>query len=290
MRGITRFAGVAAAVLALATLGSGAASAEGHEQQIERIGEHPNINGVWQVMNSANWNLEPHSAASNPLPEADRILGAIGAIPAGLGVVEGGAIPYNDAARERLARNRANLVNHDPEAACYLPGIPRATYLPHPFQIVQGDGDDILMVYEYASANRVVHMEEVGIPPIDTWMGTSYGTWDGDTLVVTTLAQGPGLVKLPAGEMIDGVTWLDRAGNYLTNSATVTERFTLADGGHHMDYQVTIEDPSIYTRPWTISMTLYRLVEDDAQLLEFKCVPFSENLLYGDLIAGQGSE
>ncbi|MCB2066445.1 MAG: hypothetical protein KDE15_07375 [Erythrobacter sp.] len=269
----------------MATVGSSPALADHHESAaMERIGDAPNINGVWQVMNSANWNVEPHSAAANPLPQGDRIMGAIGAIPAGLGVVEGGAIPYSEAAQERLQYNRDNVINYDPEAACYLPGIPRATYMPHPFQIVQGDGDDILMVYEYASANRVIHMGEVGIPPIDTWMGTSYGRWDGDTLVVTTLAQGPGLVKLPAGEMVDGVTWLDRAGNYLTNHATVTERFTMDASGDHMDYSVTIDDPSIYTQPWTMDMTLYRRVGADAQLLEFKCVPFSENLLYGDLI------
>ena len=250
---------------------------------VARIGDAPNINGIWQTMNSANWNLEPHSAAANPLERGDRLLGAIGAIPAGLGVVEGGAIPYKPEAMERLNQNRANVINHDPEAACYLPGIPRATYMDMPFQIIQGDGDDILMAYEYASANRVINMEEVGVPPIDTWMGTSYGQWEGDTLVVTTLAQGPGLVKLPAGEMVEGVTWLDRAGNYLTNHATVTERFT-PRGADHMDYSVTIEDPTIYTRPWTITMPLYRRVEANAQLLEFKCVPFSERLLYGDLI------
>ena len=254
-----------------------------------RIGGVPNINGVWQAMNSANWNLEPHSAAANPLERGDRLLGAIGAIPAGLGVVDGGAIPYKPEALERLNQHRANLIAHDPEAACYLPGIPRATYLPHAFQIIQGDGDDILMAYEYASANRVIHMEEVGIPPIDTWMGTSYGQWEGDTLVVTTLAQGPGLVKLPAGEMVEGVTWLDRTGNYLTNHATVTERFT-PRGPNHMDYEATIDDPDIYTRPWTIRMPLYRRMEANAQLLEFKCVPFSERLLYGDLIEQQGGE
>lgn len=255
---------------------------------VARIGDAPNINGVWQVMNTANWNLEPHSASANPLERGDRLLGAIGAIPAGLGVVEGGAIPYKPEALERLNQHRANLISHDPEAACYLPGIPRATYMDMPFQIIQGDGDDILMAYEYASANRVINMEEVGIPPIDTWMGTSYGQWDGDTLVVTTLAQGPGLVKLPAGEMVEGVTWLDRAGNYLTNHATVVERFT-PNGPNHMTYSVTIDDPTIYTRPWTISMPLYRHMEANAQLLEFKCVPFSERLLYGDLIEETGS-
>ena len=281
MRGIKTFT-TAAAVAALMALGSAPAAAQ------DRIGDHPNLNGVWQTMNNANWNLEPHNAQSNPLPAADRLLGAIGAVPAGLGVIEGGAIPYKPEAMERLNYHRDNVINYDPEAACYLPGIPRATYMDYPFQIIQGNDDDILIAYEYASANRVIHMEEVGIPPIDTWMGTSYGQWEGDTLVVTTLAQGPGLVKLPAGEMVEGVTWLDRAGNYLTPNATVTERFTLAPGGNHIDYQVTVDDPSIYTRPWTISMPIYRHMEANAQILEFKCVPFSENLLYGDLIEEQG--
>lgn len=285
MRGLKHLAAVATAAVALATLPASPALADNHaSEEMDRIGDHPNLNGVWQVMNSANWNVEPHSAGPNPLEAGDRLLGAIGAVPAGLGVVEGGSIPYNEAAQERLQYNRDNVINYDPEAACYLPGIPRATYMPHPFQIVQGDGDDILIVYEYASANRVINMEEVGIPPIDTWMGTSYGEWDGDTLVVTTLAQGPGLVKLPAGEMVEGVTWIDRAGNYITNNATVTERFSLREGGNHIDYHVTVDDPSILTEPYEMEMVLYRHVEDNAQLLEFKCVPFSERLLYGDLI------
>ena len=280
MQGIKRFT-TAVAAAALMAVSSGAALAQ------DRIGNAPNINGIWQVMNTANWNLEPHSAGPNPV--ADRQIGAIGAIPPGLGVVDGGEIPYLPEARERLERNRANLIRHDPEAACYLPGIPRATYMPYPFQIIQGNDDDILVAYQYASANRVIHMEEVGIPPIDTWMGTSYGQWEGDTLVVTTLALGPGLVKLPGGEMEEGVTWLDRAGNYLTNHATVTERFT-PRGPNHMDYEATIDDPTIYSRPWTIRMPLYRNVEANAQLLEFKCVPFSEQLLYGDLIEGQAAQ
>lgn len=285
MLGIRHLATAAAAAIAIATVGAAPVAA----QQAQRIGDKPNLNGVWQVLNGANWGLEPRSAGPNPLERGDRLLGAIGAVPASLGVVEGGEIPYTPEARERLKKHQENIISWDPEAACYLPGIPRATYLPHPFQIIQGDGDDILIAYEYASANRVIKMGEVGIPPIDTWMGTSYGQWRGDTLVVTTLAQGPGLVKLPAGEMIEGVTWLDRAGNYLTNNATVTERFTMR-GPNHIDYEATIEDPSIYTRPWTIKMPLYRRVEENAQLLEFKCVPFSERLLYGDLIEEQAGK
>ena len=295
IKGITALAGAALALSACttATANSSMQSASAQARtgaaassdRMAMIGAHPNLNGVWQVLNTANYNLEPHSASANPV--ADRQVGATGATPAGLGVVVGGRIPYKPEAMERLNRHRENLISHDPEAACYLPGIPRATYIDHPFQIVQGDDDDILMVYEYASANRVIRMEEVGIPPIDTWMGTSYGRWDGDTLVVTTLAQGPGIVKLPGGVMEEqGVTWLDRAGNYLTPTATVTERFTMM-GDNHMQYEATIDDPSIYTQPWTIRMPLYRRMEENAQILEFKCVPFSEQLLYGDLIEDQ---
>lgn len=274
----------AIAVLSVSPVAAKTSKPAAQASATARLDGKPNLNGIWQAMNTANWNLESHSAASNPLPAADRLLGAIGAVSAGLGVVEGGTIPYKPEALERLNQNRANVINHDPEAACYLPGIPRASYMDHPFQIVQGDAkDDILVAYEYASANRVINIGEVGIPPIDTWMGTSYGQWEGDTLVVTTLAQGPGDVKLPGGALEPGVTWLDRAGNYLSNTTTVVERFTLRDKDH-IDYEVTITDPELYTRPWKISMPLYRRVEANAQLLDFRCVPFSENLLYGDLL------
>lgn len=230
------------------------------------IGGHPNINGVWQTMNEAKWDLEPKSARTQPDRAAERALGAQVAAPASLGVVEGNEIPYRP---EALAvRNEKRDSGLDPEKACYLPGIPRATYMGYPFQIIQGGGD-ILMAYEYASANRVIQMGDIGIPPIDTWMGTSYGRWDGNTLVVTTLAQ-------------NGETWLDRAGNYVAPTTTVVERFT-PKGPNHMEYTVTFDDPEIYTRPWTIKMPLYRRMEENAQLLEFKCVPFAEMYLYGDL-------
>ena len=255
----------------------------------DRIGDQPDMNGVWQVMNAANWDLEPHSAKTAPSPEAERHIGAIGAVPADLGVVEGGTIPYLPDALALRDANRRNAPGHDPEAACYLPGIPRATYIDLPFQIIQDGEGDILIAYEYASANRVIYMRDVEIPPIDTWMGTSYGRWDGDTLEVVTLAQSPGDVKLPGGALEPGVTWLDRSGNYLTNHATVTERFTQM-GPNHIAYEATIEDPTVFSEAWTIKMPLYRRVEENAQLLEFKCVPFSEMLLYGDLLENDSEQ
>ncbi len=282
-----RLSVLAATAAAFVMAGTAFTPAIAQQAQPAAIDGKPNLNGVWQAMNTANWNLEPHSAGPNPV--ADRLVGATGAIPAGLGVVEGGAIPYKPEALERLTAHRQHLINYDPEAACYLPGIPRATYMPYPFQIVQGGNDDILMVYEYANANRVIEMRDVEIPPIDTWMGTSYGRWEGNTLVVTTLSQGPGEVKLPGGVMEpNGVTWLDRAGNYLSPTASVVERFTKIDDTHIM-YSATIEDPELYTRPWTISMPLYKHVEPNAQLMEFRCVPFSEMLLYGDLLEEGGA-
>jgi hypothetical protein len=226
------------------------------------------------VMNSANWNLEPHNAAEAPV--ASDKLGAIGAIHGGLGVVEGGQIPYLPQALEQRDKNRKSAPTGDPEAACYQPGIPRATYMDHAFQIVQGEKDDILFVYEYADAQRVIEMKPVEVPPIDTWMGTSYGQWDGNTLKVVTLSQ-------------NGMTWMDRAGDYLSPNATVTERFTMKDHDH-LDYEVTIDDPTVFTKPWKMSMPLYRRVERNAQILDFRCVPFADLLVYGDLLENKNGK
>jgi hypothetical protein len=231
-----------------------------------RIAGQPNLNGIWQALNTANWNLEAHSAEA--LPEF-WAMGALAAIPAGQSVIDGdGKIPYTPEALAKRAEHRAGWPKSDPETSCYLPGIPRANYMPFPFQIVQGGGN-ILFVYTYASANRLVNMGEPIVPPVDTWMGQSNGRWEGDTLVVETTG-------------FNGSTHLDRAGNHHTSALKVTERFTPA-GDNHLQYSATLEDPNVYTRPWTISMPLYRHIDAHAQILEFKCVPFAEEMLYKDL-------
>jgi hypothetical protein len=231
-----------------------------------RIAGQPNINGIWQAMNSANWNLEAHSAEA--LKDFWQ-LGSLGAIPAGQSVIDGdGKIPYKPEALAKRDENRAGWPKSDPETKCYLPGIPRATYMPYPFQIVQGGGD-ILFVYSYASANRQVFMSNHQEPPVDTWMGWSNGHWEGDTLVIENNG-------------FNDSTWFDRAGDYHTSALKVTERFTPVDDTH-MQYSARIEDPDVFTRPWTISMPLYRHIEPQAEVLEFKCVPFVEELLYKDL-------
>ena len=225
----------------------------------------PDLNGVWQAMGTAHWNLEAHSAEA--LSEFWQ-LGAIAAIPAGQSYVVEGEIPYLPEALAQREANRADWPANDPEAKCYQPGIPRATYLPYPFRIVQGVGD-ILFAYEFASANRVVHMDEYVDSPIDSYMGWSNGRWDGDTLVIDV-------------SDFNGLTWFDRAGNHHSDALEVTERYTLL-GPDHIRYEATMTDPNTFSEPWTISMPLYRRVEENAQILEYKCVEFAEELLYGHL-------
>jgi hypothetical protein len=223
---------------------------------------HPNLSGIWQVINTADWNLEDHSAEQGPMWE----LGAIGAVPPGRSVVEEGSIPYLAASLERRKANYANRRTDDPEAKCYLPGIPRATYLPYPFKIVQST-QGILFVYEYATANRLVNMGKPIDAVSDTWLGTNNGHWDGETLVIDVTG-------------LNGLAWLDRSGNWASDKLHVVERFT-PRSAETLTYEATIDDPTVFSRPWKISMPLYRRVEKNAQILDFKCVEFSEELLYG---------
>jgi hypothetical protein len=226
-------------------------------------GGKPNLNGLWQAMTAAYWDLEDHSAQAGPVIE----LGAIGAIPAGRGIVEGGAIPYKPDALAKKKENYANRLKLDPEVKCYLPGVPRATYMPYPFQIVQSE-NDVLIAYSYDSAARIVLTAKHREAELDSWMGTSNGKWEGDTFVVDV-----------AG--FNGRAWLDRAGNFASDNLHVVERYSMLDA-NTMNYEATLEDPTVFTRPWKISFPLYRHREASARLLEFKCVEFVEDLVYRD--------
>ena len=262
-----RLPALAVCLLSLSILAQPALAQE--RSRPERIGGKPNLNGIWQAVNEAHWNLEGHSAEA--LAEFSDKLGALAAIPAGQSVVVGGQIPYLPEALAKRAENRAGWPASDPEAKCYMPGIPRATYMPYPFQIVQGEGDQILFSYTFANANRLVFMRDHQRAPVDLWMGRSNGSWDGDTLVIEVNSN------------IEN-TWFDRAGNHHSAAMIVTERYTPIDD-HVMQYEATIEDPETFSRPWTIRMPLYRRVEADARLLEFNCVKFSEPLLYGEFMS-----
>lgn len=238
----------------------------------------PDFNGVWQVLNSANYNLLAHPAKAamasqvgpfGPVPAKEVLaLGAVGAVPAGMGVVVGNTIPYLPEAKLQQENNQKNWLQADPEIKCYLPGVPRANYLPHPFQIFQSDSA-IFIAYAFAGATRNLLLEDPGEAPIDAWMGQSVATWDGDTLVVTVTGQ-------------NDQTWFDRSGNHHSSELKVTERYTLKNT-HILEYEATIEDPGVFSKAWTIRMPIYRRVDSDARLPQFKCVEFVEELLYGYL-------
>lgn len=225
---------------------------------------HPELSGIWQVLNTANWDIQGHTAAAGPFPQ----LGAIGASPAGMSVVEGDAIPYLPEAAAKKKENFANRLTLDPEVKCYLPGVPRATYQPFPFQIVQS-AKTILFSYEYAGAARIVNMGAATKAPIDSWMGWSNGYWEDETLVVDVTG-------------FNDQTWFDRAGNFHSDELHVVERYT-PRSDDTLRYEATIEDPKTFSRPWKMSMILYRRLEPNARILEFKCVEFVEELLYGPL-------
>jgi hypothetical protein len=236
----------------------------------------PDLNGIWQALNEANYDLEAHMARPamalrpgprGPVPVAAVLaLGAVGAVPPGVGVVEGGEIPYKPEALAIKKQNQADWINRDPEIKCYLPGVPRANYMPYPFQIVQS-ASAMTFVYEYAGAVRNIYLKDPGPALADSWMGQSVGHWEGETLVINVT------------DMNDR-TWFDRAGNFHSDKLHVVERYTRTSPDVIM-YEATIEDPETFTRPWKISMALYRRQEKNAQILDFKCVEFVEELLYG---------
>jgi hypothetical protein len=205
----------------------------------------PDLSGIWQAVNTASWDLQDHS-------------GALG-IPPGIGVVDGNEIPYQPWAAAKKQQNFANRHSADPaEANCFLPGVPRATYMPYPFEIVQTP-KLIAIRYEFAHALREIPMDGSAHSDLtDTWMGDSRGRWDGNALVVDVTN-------------FNDQTWFDEAGNFHSDALHVVERYTLADKDHLL-YEATIEDPKVFTRPWKISMPLYRRVEKTAKLLEYECV------------------
>ena len=244
-------------------LGVLATASEAQVSQARRTADgKADLNGIWQALNTANWDLQDHAARSGGVVS----LGALGAVPAGLGVVEGNEIPYLPAAAARRKENFEKRLTADPEIKCYLPGVPRATYLPYPFQIVQ-ESKYILMAYEYAGATRTIYMDQAPPSPSDSWMGHSVGRFERDTLVVDVTS-------------LNDQTWLDRSGNFHSDALHVVERYTPLSADA-LTYEATIEDPKVFSRPWKISMPLYRRLEKNAQLMEFKCVEFVEELMYG---------
>ena len=213
----------------------------------------PDLSGIWQVMNTAEWDIQDHQAR----PDA----------PAGLGVVEGDQIPYQAWAAAKKKENFEKRATEDPLAKCYLPGVPRLTYTPLPFQIFQTP-KEVTIFYQYAHAVRHIFANGSKHPDghIDWWLGDSRAQWQGDTLIVDVTD-------------FNDLTWFDRAGNFHSDELHVVERYTPADADH-INYEVSVEDPKVFTRPWKMSMILYRHKEKNFQLLEHECYGFEYEPYY----------
>src|SRR5438093_8645913 len=262
-RALLVFVAVSAAVTALSAQAPATGQAQGYRAPRTADGR-PNLNGIWQAINEANWDLQPHAANFGRVVA----LGAEDAMPPGIGWVEGGEIPYLPAAAAKKKENYEKRLTLDPEIKCYLPGAPRAMYMPYPFQIIQSS-NTLMMVFEYAGAVRTINMGKPTEAPADSWMGWSNGRWDAETLEIDTTG-------------FNDQTWFDRAGNFHSDALHVVERLT-AQTPDLLNYEVTITDPNVFTRPWKMSMPLYRRKEKNAQIMEFKCVEFVEELIYGHL-------
>jgi hypothetical protein len=232
----------------------------------------PNLNGIWQSFTTANWDILAHSAQPGPHPE---IMGAWGAQPGGQGIVEGNEIPYQPWAaakqKENLEKRMMVKVTNDPhrydtgetELQCYRPGVPRANYMPFPFQIFQTP-EQILIVYEYKGAIRTIYMNSKDEAPSDTWMGWSKGRWEGDTLVVDVTN-----FHVDA-KNYNNQPWLDGHGSFYTDALHVVERWRLSDA-NTISYEATITDPNVFTRPWTLAFTMVRNKDRNYEFLEVAC-------------------
>jgi hypothetical protein len=236
-------------VLACLSIPAAGITAQG-PAPLPRTGEgKPDLSGIWQVLNTAAWDIEGHQARKG--------------VPAGLGVVEGTDIPYQPWAAAKKKENFEKRATADPETKCYLPGVPRLTYMPYPFQILQS-AEQVTVLYEYVHATRNIYTNNTPHPkgPIEWWLGDSRGHWEGDTLVVDVVH-------------FNDETWFDKAGNFHSNALHVVERYEPTDVDH-IAYEVTIQDPKVFTKPWAMNMVLYRLKEKRSQILEYECYAFTE--------------
>ena len=266
------------AIVAVTIAANPSVTGQARTPGVPRVNGKPDLNGIWQTINTANWDIQAHTAKAAlamrpgpvvPVPAKEVLaFGAVGSVPSGLGVVDGNELPYLPEALKKKQDNEANWLTRDPEIKCYLPGVPRATYMPFPFQIFQGQGS-FFISYEYAGAVRNVYLKDPGPAPIDSWMGQSVGRWEGETFVIEVSG-------------FNDQSWFDRAGNHHTEQMKVTERYTMTDADH-IRYEATVTDPGTFSKPWTMSMPLYRRVERGARLGQFKCVEFVTELMYGHL-------
>jgi hypothetical protein len=241
----------AAGAMTVVSMMSISAAGQTSGAQIPRTADgRPNLQGIWQAVNTAAWDIQDHTAGEEG--------------PGGQGIVEGNEIPYQPWASTKKKENFEKRTTSDPQSKCYLPGVPRIMYMPFPFQIFQTP-QLVAMTFEYVHATRSIYTNGTRHPApdaIDFWMGDSRGRWEGDTLVVDVANN-------------NDQTWFDKAGNFHSDALHLVERYTLADTDH-ITYEVTVEDPKVFTRPWKMSMPLYRHKERNFQLLDYECYVFDD--------------
>lgn len=225
-------------------------SAQAHAQDIPRLPSgKPDFSGVWQTLSEADYDLEPHAGRRDA--------------PPGQGVVAEGKIPYLPEALEQRQSNFENRMEDDPRLKCWSLGVPRSVYHPAPFQVFQRDSD-LTLIHRFGHQTRTIHTNGSLHPEEgeELWMGDSRGHWEGDTLVVDVAD-------------FNAETWLDRAGNFHSEELHVVERWSYVDKDT-ISYSATLEDPQVFSAPWTVNVLLHRrrdpgfvLIEDYCQTLEY---------------------
>jgi hypothetical protein len=223
-------------------------------ENIPRAGGKPDFSGIWQTTSAADYDLEPHSARHGT--------------PPGAGIVEGDVIPYLPKALERKQKNFAARETADPRLKCWTLGTPRGIYYPEPFQIFQRPRD-LTIAFQFGQSVRTIHTNGT-LHPVEVdsefFMGDSRGHWDGDTLVVDV-------------NHFNEETWLDRAGNFHSEKFHAVERWKFLDA-NTIDYQATLEDPEVFSRPWNINVILHRHREKNFQLIENYCFTLDYDQYY----------
>ncbi len=203
----------------------------------------PNLQGIWQASSTAWADLQDHAARNNML--------------AGRSVLVGDSqIPYQQWAAAKKAENFQHRATADPMNKCFIPGVPRIMYIDFPFQIFQTPSA-IAVAFEWSLDYRLIHTDGTPHPKdYDAWMGDSRGHWEGDTLVVDVANN-------------NDKTWLDMAGDFHSDALHVIERYRMTDADT-IQYEATIEDSKVFTKPWTIRLPLRRRADCD-RLFEYVC-------------------
>lgn len=214
----------------------------------------PDFSGIWQTLTAADYDLEPHSGRKDAPPAA--------------GVVEGGRLPYLPTALATRKRNFEQRATQDPAQKCWALGVPRQVYYPEPFQLLQRERD-LTLIPQRGYQIRTIHTNGTLHPAAggnEYWLGDSRGKWEGDTLVVDVTD-------------FNDETWLDRSGNFHSTDLHVVERWSFIDA-NTIGYQATVEDPQVFSRPWKLSVLLYRLRDPNVQLIENYCYTLDYDQYY----------